>query len=179
MYSGGERENQTFIPKWKGWILMNQFDVAIIGGGPGGYVAAIRAAKLGLSVALVEADALGGTCLNRGCIPSKTLLKHAEVINQIKHVEDLAIEVNDFSYSIDGIVDRKDSVIQQLNNGIKMLLKQNKISVYNGMGTASNDKIITIQSENGKKTEIKADNVILANGSQPIIPNISDRKSVV
>lgn len=151
---------------------MKQFDVAIVGGGPGGYVAAIRAAKLGLAVALVEADALGGTCLNRGCIPSKTLLKHAEVMNQIKHANDLAIKVNDFSYSIDGIVDRKNSVIQQLNNGIKMLLKQNKISVYNGMGTVSNDKIITIQSENGEKTEIKADNVILANGSKPVIPNI-------
>src|SRR5690625_2947768 len=153
MYSGGERENQTFIPKWKGWILMNQFDVAIIGGGPGGYVAAIRAAKLGLSTALVEGSDLGGTCLNRGCIPSKTLLKHAEVLNQIKDAENLAITINDVSFSIEGIIERKNKVINQLKSGIKMLLRQNKISVFNGIGTVGNDKKVTIQSKDGTEED--------------------------
>src|SRR5690625_3579702 len=151
---------------------MKQFDVAIIGGGPGGYVAAIRAAKLNLSVALVEAAELGGTCLNRGCIPSKTLLKHAEVMNQIREGERLGLQINDFSYSINDIVDRKNKVIQQLNNGITMLLKQNKITVFNGEGTVSNDKKISIQAKDGTEEEIQANNIILANGSQTIIPNI-------
>src|SRR5690606_34237717 len=115
--------------------MMKNFDVAIIGGGPGGYVAAIRAAKSGLSVALVEGRDLGGTCLNRGCIPSKTLLKHAEVINQVKEAKTYGITINDFSFSIEEMVNRKNQVIKQLRNGIKGLLRQNKITHFNGFGT--------------------------------------------
>ena len=150
---------------------MKQFDVAIIGGGPGGYVAAIRAAKAGLSTALVEYDELGGTCLNRGCIPSKTLLKHAEAIEQIKHAGELAIEVENYSINLDKIIKRKSNVIKQLNNGIKGLLRQNKVTVYNGYGHVADDKKITIQSAD-KEEVIQASSVILATGSQVVIPPI-------
>lgn len=151
--------------------MMKNFDVAIIGGGPGGYVAAIRAAKSGLSVALVEGRDLGGTCLNRGCIPSKTLLKHAEVINQIKEAKTYGITINDFSFSIEEMVNRKNQVIKQLRNGIKGLLRQNKITHFNGFGTVFSNKKVVIESEDSKE-EIQAKNIILANGSKPFVPRI-------
>lgn len=150
---------------------MEKYDLAIIGGGPGGYVAAIRAAKEGLSVALVEGKDLGGTCLNRGCIPSKTLLKHAEVINQIKDAKAYGITVPSFSFSIEEMVNRKNKVINQLKNGIKGLLKQNKITVYQGYGYVEDDKTVTIESDKDTQ-KIKGDNIILANGSKPFVPNL-------
>ncbi|WP_339213527.1 dihydrolipoyl dehydrogenase [Ornithinibacillus sp. FSL M8-0202] len=151
---------------------MKTFDVAIIGGGPGGYVAAIRAAKSGLSVALVEGSELGGTCLNRGCIPSKTLLKHAEVLNQIKHANQFGIQVRDVSFSFPDMIKRKNQVIKQLQNGIKGLLRQNKITLLNGYGTVHADKKVTVEIAD-RKEEIQAAHVILATGSKPYIPEIS------
>lgn len=150
---------------------MKTFDVAIIGGGPGGYVAAIRAAKSGLSVALVEGSELGGTCLNRGCIPSKTLLKHAEVLNQIKHANQFGIQVRDVSFSFPDMIKRKNQVIKQLQNGIKGLLRQNKITLLNGYGTVQADKKVTVEIAD-RKEEIQAAHVILATGSKPYIPEI-------
>jgi dihydrolipoamide dehydrogenase len=156
---------------------MKQFELAIIGGGPGGYVAAIRAAKLGLSVALIEGRDLGGTCLNRGCIPSKTLLKHAEAIEQIKHASKLGVQVNDFSFSISEIIKRKNKVIQQLNSGIKGLLRQNKITVYNGFGHVKDNKTIKIKLADEEVT-VQAQNVILATGSKPLVPPIQGIEEV-
>lgn len=150
---------------------MKKYDVVVIGGGPGGYVAAIRAAKEGLSVALVEGRDLGGTCLNRGCIPSKTLLKHAEVLNQIKQAETFGITVSDVSFSISDMVNRKRKVVKTLNNGVKALLRQNKIDVVQGYGTVSNEKIVTVSSEK-ETTQIQGRYIILANGSQPFVPEI-------
>ncbi|GIO26941.1 dihydrolipoyl dehydrogenase [Ornithinibacillus bavariensis] len=150
---------------------MKEFDVAIIGGGPGGYVAAIRAAKSGLSVALIEGRDLGGTCLNRGCIPSKTLLKHAEIINKIKEAKNYGITVGGFTFSIEEIVKRKNQVISQLQNGIKGLLRQNKITFFHGYGTVTRDKKIIIDLKNNKE-EIHANTIILANGSQTFVPEI-------
>ncbi|MEK3906068.1 dihydrolipoyl dehydrogenase [Oceanobacillus sp. FSL W7-1309] len=148
---------------------MQKFDVAIVGGGPGGYVAAIRAAKQGLNVALVEGRDLGGTCLNRGCIPSKTLLKHAEVLDQIKNAQAFGITVNDVSYSIEAMVKRKNTVVNTLKNGIKGLLKQNKIKVFEGYGVVSENKTIIISLAN-ENTTILAENIILATGSKPFVP---------
>ncbi|SES92226.1 dihydrolipoamide dehydrogenase [Oceanobacillus limi] len=150
---------------------MKNFDVAIIGGGPGGYVAAIRAAKSGLSVALVEGRDLGGTCLNRGCIPSKTLLKHAEVLNQINEAKNYGITVNDVSFSIEEMVNRKNKVINQLRGGIQGLLRQNKITFYQGFGTVEDDKSITVETDKGR-AQLQAEHIILANGSQPFVPGI-------
>lgn len=151
---------------------MTKFDVAIVGGGPGGYVSAIRAAKMGLSVALIEGRDLGGTCLNRGCIPSKTLLKNAEVINQIKDAKKFGILIDSFSFELKAMISRKNQVIQQLQNGINSLLKANKIKLYNGYGTVYNQKVITVDM--GEKTEkLEAESIILANGSKPFVPNLS------
>lgn len=150
---------------------MKTFDVAIIGGGPGGYVAAIRAAKSGLSVALVEGSELGGTCLNRGCIPSKTLLKHAEVLNQINHANQFGIQVRDVSFSFPDMIKRKNQVIEQLQNGIKGLLRQNKVTLLNGYGTVHADKKVTVELDD-RKEEIQAAHIILATGSKPFIPEI-------
>ena len=153
---------------------MTKFDVAIVGGGPGGYVSAIRAAKLGLSVALIEGRDLGGTCLNRGCIPSKTLLKNAEVINQIKDAKKFGIQVDSYSLELKTMINRKNQVIQQLQNGINSLLKANKIKLYSGYGTVDNQKIITVDT--GEKLE--AESIILANGSKPFVPNLSGLNEV-
>lgn len=160
----------------QGGTYMKQYDVAIVGGGPGGYVAAIRAAKAGLSVAIIEGDELGGTCLNRGCIPSKTLLKHAEVMDQIKHADELAIHVDSYSIDLKQMVERKNKVINQLNSGIKALLRQNKVKAYQGFGYVHDDKKITIKSAE-KEYVIEATSIILANGSEvamPQIPGIED-----
>ena len=150
---------------------MKSYNLAIIGAGPGGYVATIRAAKEGLRVALVSGGDLGGTCLNRGCIPSKTMLKHAEVIEEIKGAKTYGITVNDFSFSIKDMVSRKTKVVKTLQNGIKSLMKQNKIDVFDGMGTVKEDKTVTIASASGSET-IQADNVMLANGSKPLVPGL-------
>ena len=150
---------------------MNNYEVVVLGGGPGGYVAAIRAAKLGKKVALIEARDLGGTCLNRGCIPSKTLLRHAEVIETIEKAKGWGIETGDMTFSLPKMLARKDAVIQQLRNGISYLLKQGKIDVYNGLGNVQRDRSVSIELVN-HTTVIRGENIILATGSRPLIPPI-------
>lgn len=150
---------------------MKTFDIAVLGGGPGGYVAAIRASKEGRSVALIEADQLGGTCLNRGCIPSKTLLRHAEVIEQIRKAEKWGIQTGGISFSLEMMMERKNQVIQQLRSGISSLLKANKIVVYQGFGEVQPDRSIHIRTQDGQE-KIKAENIIIATGSGPVVPNI-------
>ncbi|WP_077302148.1 dihydrolipoyl dehydrogenase [Virgibacillus pantothenticus] len=151
---------------------MDKFDVAVIGGGPGGYVAAIRAAKSGFSVALIEARELGGTCLNRGCIPSKTMLKHAELIDQMKKAKSYGITVNDISYSLPEMVQRKNKIVNQLRNGINGLLKQNNITFFHGYGVVQADKTIQIQLANETNYSIQSNHIILATGSKPFVPQI-------
>lgn len=150
---------------------MNNYEVVVLGGGPGGYVAAIRAAKLGKKVALIEARELGGTCLNRGCIPSKTLLRHAEVIETIEKARKWGIETGEMTFSLSKMLARKDAVIQQLRNGISHLLKQGKIDVYNGIGNVQAGGEITVQLAE-KKESIRGDKIILATGSRPLVPAI-------
>lgn len=151
---------------------MEQYDLVVVGGGPGGYAAAIRAAKLGGKVALVEARELGGTCLNRGCIPSKTLLRHAEVIEHIKKAKQWGIETGELRLSLDRMMKRKDQVIKRLRTGIAALLKAGKIDQYEGLGTVDPDRTVTIQSDINLQ-RIKGGNIILATGSVPFIPPIS------
>lgn len=150
---------------------MNNYDVAVLGGGPGGYVAAIRAAKLGKKVALIEARELGGTCLNRGCIPSKTLLRHADVIETIEKAKSWGIESGPVTFSLSKMLARKDAVIQQLRNGIAHLLKQGKIDVYNGLGEVQADRSIAIQLADREEV-IQGEKIILATGSRPAVPPI-------
>lgn len=145
--------------------------MVVIGGGPSGYVAAIRAAKLGRTVALVEARELGGTCLNRGCIPSKTLLRHAEVIDSIEKAKSWGIETGPVKVTLSKMMERKDQVIQTLRNGIGHLMKQGKIDVLNGYGEVEPDGIVRVD-QNGSEETIKGDKLILATGSKPIVPPI-------
>lgn len=150
---------------------MKTYEVVVIGGGPSGYVAAIRAAKLGKTVALVEARDLGGTCLNRGCIPSKTLLRHAEVIDSIEKAKSWGIETGPVKVTLSKMMERKDQVIQTLRNGIGHLMKQGKIDVLNGYGEVEPDGIVRVD-QNGSEETIKGDKLILATGSKPIVPPI-------
>src|SRR5205823_4787471 len=122
-------------------------DIAIIGGGPGGYVAALRAAELGKKTALIEHDFLGGTCLNRGCIPSKTLLKHAEIIESIHASKEWGIETGELSFSLEKMKKRKDDVISKLRGGIAFLMKKGKIDVLDGFGSIETPNKIKILKE--------------------------------
>lgn len=151
--------------------FLEKFDVIFLGAGSGGYVGAIRSADLGKKVCIIEERELGGTCLNRGCIPTKALLKCAEVYNSIKESKTFGIHVGDFHYDINGIFNWKDNVIKRLVSGIEYLLRSRKIVVKRGRGKVLDDKTIEIQSSNGKEI-ISGDNIVIATGSEPaIIPN--------
>lgn len=156
---------------------MMAYDVVIVGGGPGGYVAALRAAKYGKRTALVEADYLGGTCLNRGCIPSKTLLRHAEIIEDIEKAQNWGIKTDNLRFSLPEMLLRKDKVIATLRNGIEHLLKAGKIDVYTGYGNIHANKKVTIR--NGSETkQIRGEKLIIATGSQPFVPPIDGLDTV-
>jgi dihydrolipoamide dehydrogenase len=145
--------------------MMENYDVAVIGGGPGGYVAAIRAAQLGKNVALVEREHLGGICLNWGCIPTKSLLKSAEIFHLIKDADQFGINVPAPTIDIKKVVERSRNISSALTNGIKALLKKNKVTVIEGLGSIDNGKIINID-KNGIKTSIKSNNIIIATGAR-------------
>lgn len=154
---------------------MNTYDLIVIGGGPGGYVAAIRAAKEGKKTALVEVDYLGGTCLNRGCIPSKTLLKHAELIEQIEKAQNWGIQTSPVAFDLEKMLARKDEVIQTLRGGIKGLLQSGKIDMYEGLGKIHPGKRVVIDGEK----VLKGEKIIIATGSRPLVPPITGLDKVV
>lgn len=153
---------------------MTNYDVIVVGGGPGGYVAAIRAAKEGKKTALVEKDFLGGTCLNRGCIPSKTLLKHAEIIEQIEKAQSWGIETSDLTFDLTKMMARKDQVIKTLRNGIQGLLQAGKIDVFAGHGVIQPNKTVAIDGDKS----ITAKHIIIATGSRPFLPPIAGLEEV-
>ena len=111
---------------------MAAFDIVVIGAGPGGYPAAIRAAQLGASVALVEKEEMGGTCLNWGCIPTKTLIASSELFARIKSAGAMGLRVDNASFDYAAMADRKDQMVQKLRNGVKQLLKANGVTVFQG-----------------------------------------------
>lgn len=157
--------------------MTKSYDIVVVGGGPGGYVAALHAAELGKKTALIEADFLGGTCLNRGCIPSKTYLKHSEVIEQIEKAKDWGIETGSLSFSFSKMKNRKDEVIQRLRGGIGFLLKQGKIDVYNGYGSVLPGGVVKVKTVDGEET-VQAAEVIVATGSTPAVPPITGLDTV-
>ncbi|SDX13252.1 dihydrolipoamide dehydrogenase [Paenibacillus sp. CF384] len=120
---------------------MNDYDIVILGGGPGGYVAAIRAAQLGKRIALVEKEKLGGTCLHKGCIPSKALLRSAELYETMKRSSSFGIRVQGIELDYSNVLARKDAIVERLESGVRFLMKKNKIDVYEGMGLIANTAI--------------------------------------
>jgi dihydrolipoamide dehydrogenase len=145
--------------------MADNYDLIVLGSGPGGYVAAIRAAQLGLKVAIVERENLGGICLNWGCIPTKALLRSAEIYHYMQHAGDYGLTAANISADIDAVVKRSRGVAKQLNQGVTHLMKKNKITVHMGEGklTAANTLTVT---KDGKSEELTAKNIILATGAR-------------
>ena len=148
-----------------------KFDVAVIGSGPGGYVAAIKAAQSGAKVALIERDQIGGTCLNCGCIPTKTLIANAEVLHQIKRAEEFGITVGSISFDYASMKGRKDGVIKKIRSSLEGLIRSNKIEIF--MGSASFIDRWHLKIIGEQPTTIEADKIIIATGSKPMdIPSL-------
>ncbi|WP_371362026.1 Dihydrolipoyl dehydrogenase [Sporomusa rhizae] len=141
-------------------------DIAIIGGGPGGYVSAIKAAQMGAKVVLIEKDALGGTCLNRGCIPTKSFVRSAQVLNTVKHSGTFGVVTADAVVDMKRVVEHKNTAVSQLTCGIKHLLSRNGVTVVSGIGMFQDDHTIMVKHKN-VETTVKAKNIIIATGSRP------------
>jgi dihydrolipoamide dehydrogenase len=153
-------------------MKLKSYDVLVLGGGPGGYVAAIKAAQLGGKVALIEKEVVGGICLNHGCIPTKTLLKNAKVYKTIKHASEYGVVLgSDVSFDWSLMLKRKDSVVKRLTTGVSGLLKKNGVDVISGWGKVLSKNQVEV---NGEVIETK--NLILATGASPIVPPIPGLK---
>lgn len=147
-------------------------DIIVIGGGPGGYVAAIRAAQLGKKVSIIEKGNLGGTCLNRGCIPTKALYRDAEILNTLKRIDDFGISIDNYSIDVEKLQGRKQGIIDQLVGGIEQLLKANNVEVIKGTASFKDKNTVSVMNTNGSRSEISAENIIIAAGSRPSLPPI-------
>ena len=145
----------------------DEFDVVVIGGGPAGYVAAIKAAQLGGKVAIVEKVHFGGTCLNKGCIPTKTFLKNAEIIEGIEMAgkRGIILENDKFTIDMPKVVKLKNDIVKTLTNGVQGLLKSNDVKIYNGIGKINVDKDVVVTNDKGE-TVLRTDKIILAGGSK-------------
>ncbi|WP_375239521.1 dihydrolipoyl dehydrogenase [Aurantibacter sp.] len=140
---------------------MSKYDVIVLGSGPGGYVTAIRASQLGLKTAVVEKESLGGVCLNWGCIPTKALLKSAQVFEYLKHANDYGLVVKDYDKDFDAVVNRSRNVAEGMSKGVQFLMKKNKIDVINGFGKVKPGKKIDVDGK-----EYSADHIIIATGAR-------------
>lgn len=160
---------------------MKEFDLVIVGGGPGGYVAAIRAAQLGMKAAVIEKDKLGGLCLNWGCIPSKALLRSAEVYHLLQHVQDFGLSVSNISFEWQKIIQRSRKVSEQINKGVHFLFRKNKIEHIDGAGRLRKGNLIEVTKDGKAVGEYKGKNIIIATGgSHRTIPGVAlDRKRVI
>ena len=148
---------------------MMKYDIIIVGSGPGGYVTAIRASQLGFKTALVEKESLGGICLNWGCIPTKALLKSAQVFEYLNHANDYGLNIKEFSSDFGAIISRSRNIAEGMSKGVKFLMKKNKIDVINGYGKVKPDKIVDVDG-----IEYQADHVVISTGARsrvlPAIP---------
>ncbi len=161
--------------------MTKEYDLVVLGGGTGGYVGAIRASQLGMKVAIVEKEHLGGTCLHKGCIPSKALLRSAQIYREMKDSDEFGIEINEITINFRKVQDRKNKIVNQLHHGVKSLIKKGKIDVYEGFGRILGSSIfspipgtISVDHGNGlENTMLIPKNVLIATGSTPgSLPNL-------
>ncbi len=145
---------------------MDRYDVVVVGGGWGGFTAAVRTAQLGKSVALIERDRLGGTCLNRGCIPTKVLIETADLLARARHAADLGVSVGDVGLDFDRVRARMDEVVGQLRKGVETLVKTNKVTLLSGDARVESPSRVTVRGADGVQ-ELEAGDVIIATGSRP------------
>ena len=161
-------------------IETQQFDLVVVGAGPGGYVAAIRAAQLGMNTAIVEKEHMGGVCLNWGCIPTKSLLKSAEVYQSIQHAGDYGLSVEAAGFDIKKIVKRSREVSEKLSSGIGYLMKKNKITVVDGWGKLERAGLLDVSTDGKTTTKLAAPHIIFATGASPrVIPGMEPDGNVV
>lgn len=146
---------------------MNEKDLVVIGGGPAGYVAAIHAAHLGAKVALIERDRLGGTCLHRGCIPTKALARSAEVLFQARRAKEFGVEVADVQVNFHRVMSHKTQVVSRLASGLEQLMKLNRIEVYKGPGRVLSPQRVEVSGQ-----EIVTRRILIATGSVPALPPV-------
>ncbi|MFW6295287.1 MAG: dihydrolipoyl dehydrogenase [Halanaerobium sp.] len=147
--------------------MSNQkYDIAIVGGGPGGYVAAIRAGQMGAKTILIEKEVLGGTCLNWGCIPTKAFVRSAEVFADIKEAESFGIKVENAEVDFPAVVKRKDQIVNRLVKGVEHLLKSHDVDIMEGEASFLSDNYLVVESDSGRKA-VEAENIIIATGSKP------------
>ncbi|WP_396176946.1 dihydrolipoyl dehydrogenase [Flavobacterium sp.] len=158
-----------------------KYDIIVLGSGPGGYVTAIRASQLGFKTAVIEKENLGGVCLNWGCIPTKALLKSAQVFDYLKHASDYGLTISEYDKDFTAVVQRSRGVADGMSKGIQFLMKKNKIDVIDGSGKIKTGKKIDVTDKDGKVTEYAADHIIIATGARSReLPNLpQDGKKVI
>jgi dihydrolipoamide dehydrogenase len=158
-----------------------KYDIIVLGSGPGGYVTAIRASQLGFKVAIIEKESLGGICLNWGCIPTKALLKSAQVFDYLKHAADYGLTIGEFDKDFGAVVARSRNVASDMSKGVQFLMKKNKIEVIAGTGKLKPGKKLDVTDSEGKVTEFSADHIIIATGARSReLPNLpQDGKKVI
>lgn len=150
-----------------------KYDIIIVGSGPGGYVTAIRASQLGFKTAVVEKESLGGVCLNWGCIPTKALLKSAQVYDYLKHVDQYGLKAESIDKDFNAVVSRSRNIANGMSKGVQFLMKKNKIDIIDGFGKVKTGKKIAVTSEDGKVKEYSADHIIIATGARSReLPNL-------
>ena len=158
-------------------MRLADYDLVVLGAGPGGYVAAIRAGQLGMKTAVVERDVVGGVCLNWGCIPSKALLRNAEVLNLVRDAESFGISFDNLQFDFGAAIDRSRKVVKRLTGGVELLLRKNKVDRINGYGALRDSKTVEIA---GSGQVVSADNLIIATGARDLeIPSLPVDREVV
>jgi dihydrolipoamide dehydrogenase len=170
----------TFL-QFKSKKIEMKYDIIVLGSGPGGYVTAIRASQLGFKVAIIEKESLGGVCLNWGCIPTKALLKSAQVFEYLKHASDYGLIVKEFDKDFSAVVSRSRGVADGMSKGVQFLMKKNKIDVIEGFGKLKPGKKLEVTAADGKVTEYTADHIIIATGARSReLPNLpQDGKKII
>ncbi len=161
--------------------MSNKFQVVVIGGGPGGYVCAIRLAQLGFKTACIESrGSLGGTCLNVGCIPSKSLLNLSEEFHKVQNLSNKGIEIGEVKLNLPKMMKNKDKAVTILTKGVEFLLKKNKVTYFKGFGSFKSKNEILIKDDKNKEILIQADKTIIATGSIPVsLPGIEFDEKII